>query len=194
VSNSALGAIAKPTAWGFFEYLQFCEDIGAAPLYVGFAGETVHFRSVKDVPMDQMGWVATNFLDAIQFANGPATSPWGKLRTEEGHPDSFNLKQVKWATKGRPGLSRLATKLFIPPSIPLPRHFLYQRFLLHPRNQMGAEPSDLEGQPLLRNPNWFMTHTNLYDDRDRTLPPVYDGEVAVTSGDNSDTHGTLLAA
>jgi alpha-L-arabinofuranosidase len=39
-----------------------------------------------------------------------------------------------------------------------------------------------------------MTHTNLYDDRDRALPPVYDGEVAVTSGDNSDTHGTLLSA
>ena len=180
---------------GFFEYLQFCEDIGAAPLYVGFAGETCHFRSVKDVPMDQMGWVATNFLEAIQFANGPATSPWGKLRTEEGHPNSFNLNMVEVGNEGQ-------ARTFPPryqfvhaalksqyPDISYINDFSFIR-----RNQMGAEPSDLEDNHFYESPNWFMTHTNLYDDRDRKLPPVYDGEVAVTSGDSSDIHGTLLDA
>ena len=180
---------------GFFEYLQFCEDIGAAPLYVGFAGETCHFRRVKDVPMDQMGWVAANFVDAIQFANGPATSPWGKLRAEEGHPNSFNLKLVEIGNEGQ-------ARTFPPryqfvhaalksqyPEISYINDFSFIR-----RNQMGAEPSDIEDNHYYESPNWFMTHTNLYDDRDRKLPPVYDGEVAVTSGDNSDTHGTLLAA
>jgi alpha-N-arabinofuranosidase len=180
---------------GFFEYLQFCEDIGAAPLYVGFAGETCHFRSVKDVPMDQMGWVAANFVDAIQFANGPATSPWGKLRAEEGHPDSFNLKLVEVGNEGQARTfppryqfvhSALKSQY---PDLSYINDFSFIR-----RNQMGAEPSDLEDNHYYENPNWFMTHANLYDDRDRKLPPVYDGEVAVTSGDNSDTHGTLLAA
>jgi len=180
---------------GFFEYLQFCEDIGAAPLYVGFAGETCHFRSVKDVPMDQMGWVATNFLDAIQFANGPATSPWGKLRAEEGHPDSFNLKLVEVGNEGQ-------ARTFPPryqfvhaalksqyPDISYINDFSFIR-----RSQTGAETSDIEDNHYYETPNWFMTHTNLYDDRDRQLPPVYDGEVAVTSGDSSDMHGTLLDA
>jgi alpha-L-arabinofuranosidase len=180
---------------GYFEYLQFCEDIGAAPLYVGFAGETCHFRNVKDVPMDQMGWVATNFLDAIQFANGPANSPWGRLRAEEGHADSFNLKMVEVGNEGQ-------ARTFPPryqfvhaalksqyPDISYINDFSFIR-----RNQMGDEPSDLEDNHYYENPNWFMTHTNLYDDRDRKLPPVYDGEVAVTSGDGSDTHGTLLSA
>jgi alpha-L-arabinofuranosidase len=180
---------------GFFEYLQFCEDIGAAPLYVGFAGETCHFRSVKDVPMDQMAWVATNFLDAIQFANGPGTSPWGKLRAEEGHPGSFNLKMVEVGNEGQARTfppryqfvhSALKSQY---PDLSYINDFSFIR-----RNQMGAEPSDMEDNHFYENPNWFMTHTNLYDDRDRTLPPVYDGEVAVTSGDSSDTHGTLLDA
>jgi alpha-L-arabinofuranosidase len=180
---------------GFFEYLQFCEDIGAAPLYVGFAGETCHFRNVKDVPMDEMGWVATNFLDAIQFANGSATSPWGKLRAEEGHPDSFDLKLVEVGNEGQPRTFPPRYKLVHAalksqyPEISYINDFSFLR-----RNQMGAETSDIEDNHFYETPNWFMTHTNLYDDRDRTLPPVYDGEVAVTSGDSSDTHGTLLDA
>jgi len=180
---------------GLFEYLQFCEDIGAAPLYVGFAGETCHFRSVKDVPMDQMGWVATNFLDAVQFANGPATSPWGKLRTEEGHPDSFNLKLVEVGNEGQartfPPRYQFVHSILKSqyPDVSYINDFSFIR-----RNQMGTETSDIEDNHYYEDPNWFMTHTNLYDERDRTLPPVYDGEVAVTSGDGSDTHGTLLAA
>ena len=62
---------------GFYEYLQFCEDLGAKPLYVGFAGETCMFRNAKDVPMSQMGQVATNFLDAIQYADGDAVPTRG---------------------------------------------------------------------------------------------------------------------
>jgi alpha-N-arabinofuranosidase len=180
---------------GFFEYLQFCEDIGAAPLYVGFAGETCHFRNVKDVPMDQMGWVATNFLDAIQFANGPVTSPWGKLRAEAGHPDSFHLQMVEVGNEGQartfpPRYQFVHSSLKSQyPEISYINDFSFIR-----RNQMGAETSDIEDNHYYENPNWFMTHTNLYDDRDRTLPPVYDGEVAVTSGDSSEAHGTLLDA
>ena len=62
------------------------------------------------------------------------------------------------------------------------------------RNQMGGESSDIEDNHYYQNPQWFMNNTNLYDNRDRKLPPVYDGEVAVTSGDSSDEHGTLLDA
>jgi alpha-L-arabinofuranosidase len=180
---------------GLFEYLQFCEDIGAAPLYVGFAGETCHFRDVKDVPLEQMGWVVTNFLEAIQFANGPATSPWGKLRAEAGHPESFHLNLVEVGNEGqartfppRYQLVHAALKSQYP-DISYINDFSFIR-----RSQAGAEPADLEDNHYYQNPDWFMTHTNLYDDRDRKLPPVYDGEVAVTSGDNSDTHGTLLSA
>jgi alpha-L-arabinofuranosidase len=180
---------------GFFEYLQFCDDIGAAPLYVGFAGETCHFRNVKDVPMDDMGWVATNFVDAIQFANGPSDSPWGKLRAEAGRPDSFDLKLVE---VGNEGLARS-----FPPRYNIVHSALKARypdisyindFSFLRRNLLDGATSDIEDNHYYENPNWFMTHANLYDDRDRKLPPVYDGEVAVTSGDGSDTHGTLLDA
>ncbi|MBK6829193.1 MAG: hypothetical protein IPG86_21170 [Chitinophagaceae bacterium] len=31
-------------------------------------------------------------LDLIEFANGPVTSRWGKLRSDMGHPAPFNMK------------------------------------------------------------------------------------------------------
>lgn len=42
-------------------------------------------------------------LDLIEFANGPVTSKWGKLRADMGHPAPFNLKFIaigneQWGT------------------------------------------------------------------------------------------------
>jgi len=52
---------------GLFEYFQFCEDLGAAPLYVGFCGQTCIFREREHVPMSEMGWVRDNFLDVVEY-------------------------------------------------------------------------------------------------------------------------------
>ena len=39
-----------------------------------------------------------------------------------------------------------------------------------------------------------MNNAHHYDNRDRSLPPVYDGEVAVTSGEGGRDKGNLIAA
>ena len=67
---------------GYHEYLQMCEDLKAEPLYVINCGMAHEDR----VPMDQMGPWVQDALDAIEYANGPATSKWGALRAKAGHP------------------------------------------------------------------------------------------------------------
>ena len=180
---------------GLYEYLQFCEDIGAQPLYVGFCGETCFFRNVQDVPMDQMGWVATNFLDAIEFANGDPTTPWGKIRAEQGHSKPFNLQLIEVGNEGH-------TRNF-------PPRYQYVHSLLtsqHPelsyindysflrRSWLTNDTANIEDNHFYNSPQWFMNNTHLYDERDRKLSPVYDGEVAVTSGEGGDEKGNLIAA
>ncbi|WP_159060622.1 hypothetical protein, partial [Streptomyces acidiscabies] len=34
-------------------------------------------------------------LDLIEFANGPVTSKWGKLRAQMGHPKPFHLTHIE---------------------------------------------------------------------------------------------------
>ncbi len=77
---------------GYFEYFQFCEDIGAEPLPVIPAGYDPH--NLRAAPMDQMQEWIDEALDLIEFANGAPDTRWGAVRAEMGHPDSFHMKYL----------------------------------------------------------------------------------------------------
>jgi alpha-N-arabinofuranosidase len=179
---------------GFHEYLQFCEDIGAAPLYVGFAGETCMFRHAEDVPMDQMDWVVSNFVDALEYANGSPSTKWGGLRASQGHPKPFGLKLVEVGNEN-------GTREF-PPRYRMVHAALKARYpdvsyiadLSFRPEGLRNEQFDMEDNHFYNSPQWFMNNVHHYDDRDRKLPPVYDGEVAVTSGEGGRDKGNMIAA
>jgi alpha-L-arabinofuranosidase len=59
---------------------------------------------------------------------------------------------------------------------------------------MREESFDMEDNHFYNSPYWFVNQMHLYDKRDRKLPPVYVGEVAVTSGEGGPDKGNLLAA
>ena len=45
--------------------------------------------------MDKMDEWVQDALDLIEWANGdPATSPWAKMRADQGHPAPFGLKYL----------------------------------------------------------------------------------------------------
>lgn len=103
---------------GFFEYFQFCEDIGAEPLPVlaagvpcqnswkGGNGQQGGIPFEKDLngqpsPYTYMGKPLTmesylqELLDLIEWANGDAkTSKLAQMRAKAGHPKPFNMKYL----------------------------------------------------------------------------------------------------
>ncbi len=89
---------------GYYEYFQFCEDLGMAPLPIlpcgvscqGTNGGWGMKGQAQDVvPMETMDEWVQDALDLIEWANGdPATSRWAKLRAEQGHPAPFGLKYL----------------------------------------------------------------------------------------------------
>ena len=83
---------------GYHEYLQWCEDMHAEPLFVVNCG-----MCHKEItPMPEMDKWVQDALDAIEYANGPATSKWGSLRARNGHPRPFNLKYSRSETRTEP--------------------------------------------------------------------------------------------
>ena len=82
---------------GFFEYFQFCEDIGAEPVPIVAAGVPCQ-NSVGGqqggIPMSEMDEYVQDVLDLIEWANGDVNTVWGKKRAEAGHPEPFNLKYI----------------------------------------------------------------------------------------------------
>ncbi len=88
---------------GYFEYFQFCEDIGAEPLPVVPAGvpcqNSMHHGHPLGglqggIPMNEMDDYVQSVLNLIEWANGDAKTTWGRKRAEAGHPAPFNLKYI----------------------------------------------------------------------------------------------------
>ena len=180
---------------GLLEYLQFCEDLGAAPLYVGFAGQTCIFRSPQLVPMEKMDWVRDNILDVIEYADGSAKSTWGALRAQAGHPAPFNLKLLEIGNENQ-GRQFEERYNFIHEAVKAtyPEVRCLADLSWTSRDSMKDAQFDIEDAHYYNSPRWFATRFNEYDGRDRKLPPLYLGEVAVTSGDAGNLRGNLRAA
>lgn len=81
--------------FGYHEFLQFCEDIGAKALYVFNCGVSCDYRSGTFVPDDSVGPYIQSALDAIEYAIGSVESHWGALRAKNGHPAPFPLHYVE---------------------------------------------------------------------------------------------------
>ena len=88
---------------GYYEYFQFCEDVGMQPLPIlpcgvscqgANGGWSMRGQAQDAVPMSEMDeWVA-EALDLIEWANGDTTTTWGRKRAEQGHPEPFGLKYL----------------------------------------------------------------------------------------------------
>ena len=189
---------------GYFEYFQFCEDIGAEPVPILAAGvpcqnsgggtqygydDLTKYGQQCGIPMEQMPAYVQDVLDLIEYANGDARkTEWGKKRAEAGHPEPFNLKYIGI------GNEDLITEVF------------EERFTMiysavrekHPEvtvigtvgpfyegtdyNEGWKLASKLEipmvDEHYYVSPGWFIHNQDYYDRYDRSKSKVYLGEYA----------------
>ena len=177
---------------GFYEYFQLAEDIGAAPLPILNCGMACQFNTSELAQMSDTQEYIQDALDLIEFANGPVTSTWGKLRAEMGHPAPFRLTMIGVGNEqwGQPYVERY--KLFAAalkakyPEIslvvaagPAPSGDQFE-FLWSKWRQLKA---DLVDEHYYMSPEWFLANAGRYDNYDRSGPKVFAGEYAAqTSG------------
>jgi alpha-N-arabinofuranosidase len=172
---------------GFFEYFQLAEDIGAEPLPILNCGMACQFNSNELAPLDQIDPYVQDALDLIEFANGPATSTWGKKRADMGHPAPFNLKFVgvgneQWGPQYIERYELFAKVLKQKhPEIRLISSvgpFSAGKDFDYLWGRLRELKADLVDEHYYMPPNWFLTNTNRYDNYPRTGPKVFAGEYA----------------
>lgn len=81
--------------FGYYEMLQFCEDINAKAMYVCNVGLGCQFRMGDACSEDKIDFYLNDCLDAIEYALGDKTTEWGARRTADGHPKPFPLQYVE---------------------------------------------------------------------------------------------------
>ena len=175
---------------GFYEYFQLAEDIGAKPLPILNCGMACQFNSSETAALDQLDEYVKDALDLIEFANGPVTSPWGKLRAQMGHPEPFHLTMIgvgneQWGPRYVERYKIFAAALKAKhPEIKLvvaAGPFPYGE----PFNSMWATwrqlHADIVDEHYYMKPEWFLSNTGRYDHYDRSGPKVFAGEFAAQS-------------
>jgi alpha-L-arabinofuranosidase len=183
---------------GFYEYFLLSEDLGAEPLPILSCGLACQFNTAEVVPMDELEPYVQDALDLIEFANGPATSQWGRIRADMGHPEPFNMKFIgvgneQWGPQyiERYKVFEKAIKEKYPEIIivsgtgPFPEGELFD-YAAKELKEMNAELVD---EHYYNTPEWFFNNATRYDSYDRNGPKIFAGEyaaqsVAIASPDN----------
>ncbi len=168
--------------FGYHEFLEFCEDVGADAMYVSFCGMTVHPEN--NWPLDEIKPVIQRTLDAIEYAIGPEDSKWGKVRAEMGHPEPFPLKYVEIGNEHPPAvygdyyvLFREAIKEKYPDMTVIMS--MYWSGLNRPAiERAGDENIDIVDEHAYRNAYWIRTNFDYFDKYERMPWKVYVGEYA----------------
>ncbi|HEY2431761.1 MAG TPA: alpha-L-arabinofuranosidase C-terminal domain-containing protein [Vicinamibacterales bacterium] len=78
---------------GLYEFLLWCEDMGAEPVLAVYAGYSLKGAHVEPGP-DLQPYIE-DALDEIEYVSGPASSTWGAARAKAGHPQPFKLTYVE---------------------------------------------------------------------------------------------------
>ena len=172
---------------GFYEYFQLAEDIGAKPLPILNCGMACEFNSGETAKLADLRDYVQDALDLIEFANGPVTTPWGKLRASMGHPAPFHLTMIG-----------IGNEQWGPHYVERYKVFAAALKAQHPEIQLvvAAGPSpdgdefdslwatwrkehaDIVDEHYYQSPDWFLANSGRYDHYDRSGPKVFAGEYA----------------
>jgi len=161
---------------GYHEYLQLCEDLKAEPLFVINCG--MSHREV--VPLDKMPEFVHDALDAIEYANGPASSTWGAVRARNGHPAPFHLKYMEIGNEnGGPPYQERYALFYDAIKAKYPEmHLVANEWGGAPRNR----PIEILDEHYYNSPEFFINSAGKYDSYNRSGRKIYVGEYAVTQG------------
>ena len=187
---------------GFHEFLQLCEDLGAEPMFVvnmGMGhGWYQNYLHIQDFIQEA--------LDALEYANGDASTFWGAKRVAAGHPESFGMRLIEignenynytfnnnndqsdhYAERYRQFYD--AIKARWPETICIGN---VEAWGTDNPSWRNANPVDVVDEHYYKSPDWFAANYHKYDNSSRSSHKIYNGEYAVTS--DFGTNGTLKAA
>ena len=188
---------------GYYEYFQFCEDLGMEPLPVLAAGvpcqnssrpsryttdDLTRYGQQCGVPMDSLDSYIQDVLDLIEYANGSVTSTWGAKRAESGHPEPFDLKYIGIGNEDmitevfeeRFKLINAAVKKAYPEiTVVGTVGPFYEGSDYAEGWRLAREQNvDMVDEHYYVSPGWLIYNQHYYDDYDRNGTKVYLGEWA----------------
>lgn len=164
--------------FGYHEFLQFCEDIGAAGMFVCNAGIGCQGRVGDACREEDLDAFIQDALDAIDYALGDGTTEWSRKRVENGHPEPFPLQYVEIGNENwGPIYEKRYDRFYRAIKAKYPRLTLISTLGLG--GQHRHERVDMIDPHWYVAPEFFLSSSRLFDQQERGGYAVYVGEYAV---------------
>lgn len=164
--------------FGYHEFLQFCEDIGAAGMFVCNAGIGCQGRVGDACREEDLDAFIQDALDAIDYALGDGTTEWSRKRVENGHPEPFPLQYVEIGNENwGPVYEKRYDRFYRAIKAKYPRLTLISTLGLG--GQRRHERVDMIDPHWYVAPEFFLSSSRLFDQQERGGYAVYVGEYAV---------------
>ena len=177
---------------GFYEYFLLSERIGASPLPILSCGIACQFQNAPGdksarVELADLQPYIDDALDLIEFANGDASTQWGRLRAEMGHPAPFGLKYIgigneQWdemyPERLEPFLKAIRAKYPNIQVVGSAGPSASGKSFDYGWEQMRRLKADLVDEHYYMSPEWFLQNAGRYDKYPRKGPKVFAGEYA----------------
>lgn len=201
---------------GFYEFFQWCEDMGAEPLPVLAAGVPCQNSMANangyggqqgGIDMADMPAYCDEINNLIDWANGdPATNKWAKMRADAGHPAPFNLKYLGVGNEDIISTTFRDRYLMICKAVREKHPEIIICGTVGPFHAPSADYIegwqiakdnkallDMVDEHYYESSGWFLNNQDYYDNYDRTAPKVYLGEYSAKAGGNKSNVETALA-
>lgn len=178
--------------FGYYEMLQFCEDIGAKAMYVCNAGLGCQFRMGDACPNHEIDFYIDDCLDAIEYALGDETTEWGARRAADGHPEPFPLQYVEIGNENwGPEYDHRFDLFYKTIKEKYPQLTLIYNEMPQREGPPRITKTDMIDPHWYVDPYFFFRNTTLFDSWERGKYTVYVGEYACNRNVGA---GNMLAA
>lgn len=178
--------------FGYYEMLQFCEDIQAKAMFVCNVGLGCQYRMGDASPESRIAYYLDDCMDAIEYAIGDVKTEWGAKRAEQGHPEPFPLQYVEIGNENfgaeydkRFDIFYKAIKEKYPELILISNHGL--------GGTGNIIKTDMIDPHWYVAPDFFFKNTTIFDNHPRGKYDVYVGEYACNSNVGTGNHRAALS-
>ena len=185
---------------GYDEYLQLCEDLGAAPMYVVNVGLGHGYT----IPLQNLDTLVQSTLDAIEYANGDASTYWGAKRIANGHAEPYGIKFVEIGNENYQANASQQSQDYAE------RYYMFYKAIKEKYPEIitignveawGTDnpswrndyPVELVDEHYYRSNTWMRSNYHKYDSYNRAIG-VYNGEYAANEAGTYGTYGNMNSA
>ena len=166
--------------FGYREFLQLCEDMNMAAMYVINCGMTCQARKPDFFDPVEMEELYQECTDAIDYAIAPTETEMGSKRAADGHPAPYALKYIEIGNENRDEPYFKNYEWFYQR---LKKRYPQLIFISNCHTETVGLPTEVVDEHYYSDLDFFVYHHDMYDGYDRKGPKIFVGEYAVTAGE-----------